>query len=121
MKTKELVLAVFLAVGVAGPVSSSYGQNPNTENSPSATSVFDGKLTKVDAEKKIITVTGTDEKGNLKVMSFLYNDATEVVNGDRTPQGLTGKQGENVKVTFRTEGGDNTATRIEVADNRAAR
>ena len=119
MKTKTILLAVFLAVGVAGLVSSTYAQNPNTGNSPSTTNVFEGKLSKVDAEKKIIEVTGTDEKGKLTEMSFKYNDATEIVGGDRTVQGLTGSQGENVKVTFKNEEGASTAIRIEVADKRA--
>ena len=121
MKGKEILMAMFLAVGVAGLVSSTYAQTPNTGNSPAATSVFDGKLSKVDADKKVITVTGTDEAGKLKVMSFIYTDATEIVGADRTAQSLTGKQGETVKVTYRTDSGDHIATKIEVAENRASR
>jgi hypothetical protein len=121
MKTREILLTVFLAVGVAGLVSSTYGQNPKTGNSPSTTNIFEGKLSKVDAEKKTIAVTGTDEKGKLTEMSFKYNDATEVVGGDRTVQGLTGNHSDSVKVTFRNENGDSTATatRIEVVEKRA--
>ena len=119
MKTRQILLAVFLAVGVAGLVSSTHAQNPNTGNSPSTTNIFEGKLSKVDAEKKMISVTGTDEKGKLTEMSFKYTDATEVVGGDRTVQGLTGSQGDNVKVTFRNEDGVSTAIRIEAAEKRA--
>jgi hypothetical protein len=119
MKIKEFLLAVFLVVGVAGLVSSTYAQNPNTGNSPSTTNIFEGKVSKVDAEKKMISVTGTDEKGKLTEMGFKYTDATEVVGGDRTVQGLTGDQGDNVKVTFKNEDGVATATRIEVVEKRA--
>ena len=118
MKTIGIVLALVFVVGIAGFVSAAYGQNPNTGNSPSTTNVFEGKLSKIDTDKKMITVTGKDEKGRLTEMSFKYNDATEISGGDRTIQGLTGKQGEDLKITFRVADGDNTATKIEWTEDR---
>ena len=71
--------------------------------------VFQGQLTKVDAEAKSISVKGSDME-----MTFAYTDATQVV-GERNVQGLAGKSGAQVSVTYRDAAGKHTATKIEAA------
>jgi len=74
---------------------------------------FEGRLTKVDAATKTITVAAVNPKdGDPKDMSFKYGDSTVVVGGDRTVQGLATKTGSTLKVTY---AGD-MASRIEISD-----
>jgi len=51
-------------------------------------------------------------------MIFAYTDATEVIGAERDVQGLTGKAGTDLRVTYRDAGGKNTATRIEVIERK---
>jgi ABC-type amino acid transport substrate-binding protein len=101
-----LTLAAALAVLllIAMPVAS---QAPQAEKS------FSGTLTKVDAEKKVITVKGT---GIEPEMTFTYDDNTQVTGAEKSVQGLTGKSGAMLKVTYREQGTDRIATRIEVSE-----
>ena len=82
-------------------------QAPQTEKS------FSGTLEKVDATKKVITVKGT---GNPPEMTFTYDDKTQVTGAEKTVQGLTGKSGASLKITYREQGVDRTATRIDVSE-----
>lgn len=68
-----------------------------------------GQLAKVDAKEMEITIKGADNKE----MVFTYNAATQITGVDG-PQGLAGKTGSTLRVTYRESGGDNLATRIEV-------
>ena len=71
---------------------------------------FSGQLAKVDDKAKEITLKGTDNKE----MMFTWDDKTQIT-GVEGPQGLTGKTGSNLKVSYREAGGKNLATKIEVA------
>jgi len=73
--------------------------------------VFMGQLVKVDAQAKWITVKGPGDKE----MQFDYTDATQVV-GEKNVQGLAGKTGADLRVTYRDAGGKLTATRIETIE-----
>jgi len=73
--------------------------------------VFMGQLVKVDAQAKWITVKGPGDKE----MQFDYTDATQVV-GEKNVQGLAGKTGADLRVTYREAGGKLTATRIETIE-----
>ena len=77
---------------------------------PAADKTFQGQLSKVDATTKEITLKGTDNKE----MIFTYNDQTQMTGVDNAPQGLSGKTGSNLKVTYRENRGTNLATHIEV-------
>ena len=78
-----------------------------------AEKTFEGRLTKVDAATKTITVAAISPKdGDPKDMSFKYGDTTVVVGGDKTVQGLATKTGSTLKVTY---SGD-MASRIEISD-----
>jgi len=69
-----------------------------------------GELVKVDADAKKITIKGVDGVES----EFAYNDATEVAGGRDGVAGLATKAGTRVTVTFTTEAGAKTATKIDV-------
>lgn len=71
---------------------------------------FEGTLLKIDAAKNLLTMTGPDDKQ----WEFTYNDRTEVIGSERSVQGLAGKPGAKLKITYRMEQGTNLATRIEM-------
>jgi hypothetical protein len=76
-----------------------------------AEKVFQGQLAKVDAQAKSIDVKGP---GGMD-MTFDYTDGTQVV-GEKNVQGLAGKTGADIRVTYRDAGGKHLATKIETAE-----
>ena len=92
------------------PVAS---QAPQAEKKAEKT--FSGTLTKVDAAKKVITVKGT---GYEPEMTFTFDDKTQVSGAEKSVEGLAGKSGAMLKVTYREEGTNRIATRIEVSEAR---
>ena len=86
---------------------------PVASQAPQAEKTFSGTLTKVDAEKKVITVKGA---GNQPEMTFMYDDKTQVTGEEKTVQGLAGKSGAMLRVTYREAGADRIATRIDVSE-----
>src|SRR5262245_41312759 len=72
---------------------------------------FTGQITKVDTAAKEITVKSGD-----KEMIFVYIDATQITGVDEGAQGLTGKAGTPVKVTYQSRGGGNLASKIEIQE-----
>jgi len=95
------------------------GQSSPPTSSPAASDkIFEGKLAKIDAATKTITVaTLNPQEGDTKEMSFKYNDQTVVIGGDKTVQGLTGSTGSTLKITFQTDRDrNNMASRIEIND-----
>ena len=80
----------------------------STQQSASAA----GQLVKVDPDAKTLsirTATGSD-------MMFRYNDQTVVTGGEKSVAGLATMSGAQVTVSYRAEGANNIATRIEVRD-----
>src|SRR5262245_37603528 len=86
---------------------------PVASQAPQAEKSFSGTLTKVDAAKKVITVKGT---GKEPEMTFTYDDKTQVTGAEKGVQSLTGKSGTMLKVTYREQGADRIATRIDVSE-----
>jgi hypothetical protein len=82
---------------------------------PASDKTFEGQLVKVDTTAKTISVKGTDDR-QPKEMSFSYDDSTQVIGGDKTVQGLTGKTGSDLKITYREDRGTNQVTKIEMVD-----
>ena len=76
-----------------------------------AEKVFQGQLTNVDANAKMISVKGA---GDME-MTFALTDATQVIGSEKDVQGLAGKTGSQLKVTYRDAAGKHTATKIEIA------
>jgi|SRR5688572_5448968 len=73
-----------------------------------------GELAKVDVAMKEITIKGPDNKD----MVFTYNDATQMTGLEGGAQGLTGKAGTLLRVTYQERGGANLASRIEVQEKK---
>jgi hypothetical protein len=73
-----------------------------------------GELAKVDVAMKEITIKGPDDKD----MVFTYNDATQMTGLEGGAQGLTGKAGTLLRVTYQERGGANLASRIEVQEKK---
>jgi hypothetical protein len=74
--------------------------------------VFQGQLAKVDADAKSITAIGP---GNQE-MTFSYTEATQVLGADKGVQGLAGKAGAELKITYRDAAGKHLATKIETVE-----
>src|SRR5262249_53050925 len=78
---------------------------------PARERVLMGQRVKVAAQAKWIAVKGPGDKE----MQFDYTDATQVV-GEKNVQGLAGKTGADLRVTYRDAGGKLTATKIETIE-----
>ena len=78
---------------------------------PPADRTFEGQLSKIDTNTRQIILTAT---GN-KQMTFTYTDKTQMVGVENNNvQGLAGKTGSNLKITYREDRGTNQASKIEV-------
>jgi len=84
---------------------------PAGGGAPQAEKTFQGQLTKVDAQAKSITVKGAAEE-----MTFDYTDGTQVTGSEKSVQGLAGKTGTELKVTYRDAAGKHMATKIEAIE-----
>src|SRR6266700_5493710 len=108
---KKLVTATAVSVAVTLLfLPFAYGQ----DRAPQAEKVFEGHLMRVDTAGKSITVKGT---GDLE-MKFTYTEQTQVLGQEKTVQGLAGKVGTELRVTYRDAAGNHTATKIEMIENR---
>jgi len=108
MKKTLTVMAISVAILLAA-LPLAYAQDKAAPPAQAAEKVFQGQLTKVDANAKAIMVKGTGDAE----MTFEYTDATQVVGPEKTVQGLAGKPGTQLRVTYREAAGKNTAIRIE--------
>src|SRR5437667_1718843 len=77
---------------------------------PQSAMVFQGSLVQVNTDAKTLTVKNADNKE----MQFAYTDTTEIAGAENTAQGLAGKSGERVRITYTSAQGVNQATRIEI-------
>ena len=75
-----------------------------------AAMVFQGSLVQVNTEAKTLTVRNADNKE----MQFIYTETTAIVGAENTAQGLAGKSGEIVKITYTVKQGVNQANRVEI-------
>ena len=102
---RMLLLMVALAVGTYTFAAQAQkgGQAPQQDK------VFQGTLVKVDAEAKTITAKDADNKE----MIFHYTEKTEMRGSEKTVQGLAGKAGSKVNITYTVERGNNNATSVE--------
>ena len=110
MKKLFTVTAISVAVMVLLATPFAFGQ----EKGAQAEKVFEGQLTRVDTAAKSITVKGTSDSE----MKFTYTDQTQVLGQEKTVQGLAGKVGTGLRVTYRDAGGNHTAIKIEMIENR---
>ena len=117
MKKLFSLTAICVAIALVSlPIA--YGQEkavPGGQDkaAPQAEKVFQGNLTKVDANAKKISVKGTGGRE----MMFQYTDQTQVVGAQKDIQGLASQTGTQLKVTYRDSGPDShVATRIEILE-----
>ena len=89
-------------------------QAPAPADKATAEKTFSGQLSKVDTSAKLIAVKGPDQKD----MMFNYNDETQVISPDKTVQGLSGKTGAQLRISYREERGTNLATKIELVETK---
>jgi hypothetical protein len=104
-----IVLAAVVLVSI--PVAYSRQVAPPIEK-VLAEKTFSGQLSKVDTNARLIAVKGQDQKD----MMFNYNDETQVISPDKTVQGLTGKTGAQLRISYHEERGANWATKIELLE-----
>jgi hypothetical protein len=108
--TMLVIVPLAQGQGQAPPAGAPGQERPGGPPAQAAEKVFQGQLTKVDANAKAIMVKGADAE-----MTFEYTDATQVV-GSPNIQGLAGKTGADLRVTYRDAGGKHTATKIETVE-----
>ena len=72
--------------------------------------IFQGSLVKVDPDAKTLVVKSAEEKE----LQFTYTDATEILGAESATQGLAGKSGESVKISYTVDQGVNHANRVEI-------
>ena len=95
-----LVLMVFSAIAVYAAPQQAQGQK-----------ALEGVLTSIDANNHMLRVMGTDNKEWV----FIYTDQTQVTGPEKSVQGLAGKSGTKLRITYQVEQGKNVATSIEIA------
>jgi hypothetical protein len=99
-----LAISISLMIVVYTPVALAQAQ----AQAP-AEKVFEGTLTKVDASAHSLSIKGATGAE----MTFNYTDQTQVLGPEKNIQGLAGKPGARLKVTYSEQGGKLTATKIE--------
>jgi hypothetical protein len=80
------------------------------ERSAAKSQTAKGELVSVDEATKMISIK--DDTG--AELKFAYNDKTDVGGGVKDVAGLATKSGTKVTVTYKEEGGQKTATKIDV-------
>jgi hypothetical protein len=98
-----VVLMVFSAMAV-------YAGQGKAPEQAQGQRTFEGVLTSIDTNSHMLKVMGADKKES----QFAYTDETQVTGPEKSIQGLAGKPGTKLKITYRVEQGRNVATNIEV-------
>jgi hypothetical protein len=106
MRNVSRLLLLLVVLAVATQTFVAQGVRPPAQ---SAQQAFQGILVKVDSDAKTLTARGADNKD----MVFHYTDKTEVI-GSENVQGLAGKSGTKLNITYSVEKGANTAMKIEM-------
>jgi len=108
MKVVSKCLVFVMILSVAALVASAQGGAPTQAQEEKA---FVGALVRIDADTHMLTAKGTDDKE----WQFTYSDMTQVTGPEKTIQGLAGKTGAQLRISYRVVQGKNLATRIEVS------
>ena len=105
-----VIVMVMSCYACASPQQSQAQGQEAIQTQPQSATVFQGSLVQVNTDAKTLTVRNADNKE----MQFAYTDTTEIVGAENTAQGLAGKSGERVRITYTSREGVNQATRIEI-------
>jgi hypothetical protein len=109
LTTTAICVAVMLVV-----LPLAFAQEKAAPPAQAAEKVFQGQLIKIDPNAKWIMVKGA---ANTE-MTFEYTDTTQVIGAEKNVQGLAGKTGTELKVTYQEAGGKNRATKIETVQKK---
>ena len=104
MKVVSKCLLVVLVLSAVA-VYAGQGQQQAQAQKP-----LEGVLMSIDANSHMLRVMGADNKE----WQFVYTDETQVTGPEKSVQGLAGKPGAKLRITYRVEQGKNLATSIEV-------
>ena len=85
-------------------------QNPST---PARDRTLSGELMRVNPDTKMFSVKGASGE-----IQFQYSEQTVVTGAQKTVAGLATSSGEQVTVSYHSEGGNNIATKIEVKEKK---
>lgn len=96
------VLAVFCLIGSAVVAQ----EQPASQD----LKVASGELISVDPDASLITIRTEDAEE----LQFRYDDATEIIGGGGTTEGLATMNGKQITVHYRVEEEQATAVKIEV-------
>jgi hypothetical protein len=111
---KRLFCSLTVAALMAAYTPGTFAQQPQPQQAPAqAERTFEGELVKVDAKAQTLSV-----KGASGAMTFSYTDQTKVDGPEKTVAGLATKSGTPLRITYRSQGDMNVATRIEVAEKK---
>ncbi len=105
-----VVCFAFVLVALTSAVLAQSAAPPQGQTQESQVQSVSGKLKSVDSDAKKLTIT-TAAGGD---MEFTYNDQTKISGAERTVEGLAGKSGADVTVSYKEDMGVKTATRIDV-------
>ena len=108
MRTISTLLAIAIVIMVTNVFTTA--AIGGAQALPQETRTFQGTLIMVDADKYTLTVRAADAKEWV----FTYTDETKVIGPAKDVEGLTGKPGANLKITYHIERLANRATQIEI-------
>jgi len=102
--------ACVLAAWTSAVLAQETAQVPPGQTQETQVQSATGKLKSVDSDAKKVTITSSAGDD----MEFTYNEQTMIAGAESTVEGLAGKSGADVTVSYKEDKGVKTATRIEV-------
>ena len=111
-----LAVSIALMMVVSLPVAQAQASQAPPQAPPQAPAakVWEGELTKVDAAAR--TLSGKGATG--PEMTFNYTEQTQVIGPEKSVQGLAGKTGTHLRISYTDQGGKLTATKIEMVEEK---
>jgi hypothetical protein len=110
MKLIHVCMALSLAGAVSPAAVSAQQTAPPAAARDKAPEPVTGEIVSVDDKTKTITVKATADTE----MKFSYSEQTEIVGGEKGPEGLATSAGTIATITYGVHGTTNVATKIEV-------
>ena len=110
MKLIHVCMALSLAGAFSPAAVVAQQQRPGDQARAQAHEPVTGEILAVDEKAKTITVKATADTE----MKFSYSDETEIVGGEKGPQGLATSAGTIATVTYGVHGTTNVAIKIEM-------
>ena len=114
MKLIHVCMALSLAGAMSPAAVSAQQTAPPAAARDKAPDPVTGEVLAVDEKARTITVKATADTE----MKFSYSDETEIVGGEKGPQGLATSTGTIVTVTYGVHGTTNVAIKIEVKEKK---